>query len=516
VVSDGDEPVFLSNQAWAIRASVDIRGVRPTVSELERATTADRAGLEELVNEFLLDPRFGQNYSMKFLDIFRTRHEIHFADLSYYQGFFSKAQLSEAVGSEPLRMLGYLADHDIPYTDFVTADWTVANEVLGNIYPLDYPEGETGWKRVQYTDGRPVAGVLSSNSLWWHYGSMLNNLNRGRANAVARIFLCDDYFKRDVDFSNQVLNSEEALGEAIDNDPACQSCHYTLDPLASHFYGFWWYGSKKGVPSEIETYHPERENTWVDLGGQPPGYFGEPTSGLGQLGFHVADDPRYTRCLVDTTYELMLRRLIRPEDHQVLNEHREVFEAEGTNIRELVRRIVLSDEYAVGAGAEALKMVTPAVLSSQVTDLTGFVWADDDWDLITAPNTGFMILAGGVDGVQVTRSAVEPGITQLLVQQRLAEGAAQVVVAEDHADPLNARLLTKITWDETQDDLDALIPQMQQLHARILSRTVEADSAEIERLLVLWRDLYSLRRDADEAWTGVVSVLLRDPEFLMY
>jgi hypothetical protein len=34
--------------------------------------------------------------------------------------------------------------------------------------------------------------------------------------------------------------------------------------------------------------------------------------------------------------------------------------------------------------------------------------------------------------------------------------------------------------------------------------------------LALWADLYGVERDSRDAWAGVLSILLRDPDFLFY
>ena len=47
-------------------------------------------------------------------------------------------------------------------------------------------QGATGWQVSRYTDGRPAAGVLSTNGLWWRYYSTVSNLNRSRAAAISR------------------------------------------------------------------------------------------------------------------------------------------------------------------------------------------------------------------------------------------------------------------------------------------------------------------------------------------
>ena len=42
-----------------------------------------------------------------------------------------------SVGEEPLRLLSYIAENDLPYTEIVTAEYTMANELLCEAFPID-------------------------------------------------------------------------------------------------------------------------------------------------------------------------------------------------------------------------------------------------------------------------------------------------------------------------------------------------------------------------------------------
>ena len=61
-----------------------------------------------------------------------------------------------------------------------------------------------------------------------------------------------------------------------------------------------------------------------------------------------------------------------------------------------------------------------------------------------------------------------------------------------------------------------MVRQIQHLHRRVLGHTVAADSAEVEANLELWSQLYQSDGDAAAAWAGLLSLLMRDPDFLFY
>ena len=99
----------------------------------------------------------------------------------------------------------------------------------------------------------------------------------------------------------------------------------------------------------------------------------------------------------------------------------------------------------------------------------------------------------------------------MLVQERLAESAAWYVVEQDPG-----RLFT-VDFTETPDtDRAAMAAQVQALHRAIFGRVVATDGEEVEAALALWADLYAVERDPRAAWAGLLSVLLRDPDFLFY
>ena len=114
---------------------------------------------------------------------------------------------------------------------------------------------------------------------------------------------------------------------------------------------------------------------------------------------------------------------------------------------------------------------------------------------------GFRVMAGGVDGILVSRRAEASSVTASLVARRLAEGGAAAWVArggapvvEDGADP-------------------ALAVGVADLHWHILAR--RPDEGEVRALVELWVQV-AAGGDHAAAWAAVMTVLLRDPEFLGY
>ena len=500
-----------------VRASLDLRGVRPSLAEIARAD-ADPASVERMIESFLYDPRFGRRVREVFDEVYLMRDEEPFVALDSALTSWTDAQIWEAIGEEPTRMLERIANDDLSYAELVTADWTMVNEVTGSLFPTDYPRGATGWRVARYTDGRPAAGALVASGQWWQHGSMLNNLNRGRANQVSRTLLCFDYLQSEIDFSGiAALDSEEALGRAIRTNPDCAACHDSLDPLASLLFGFWYPSSAKHDLLDIRGYHPERERLWADLDGLPPAFRGEPVQGLRELGARIAADDAYPRCFVTRSWEGLLRRPLTRDEAPLVTATLDAFRAGGLRVRDAWRMIVRSPAWRSGEGDLAPKMVSPALLSSSVEDLTGFRWTEGGWDLVRAPLEGYGPLAGGVDGISRSVGVIEPTPTLTVVQAQLAEAAASHAAAHDLADPDHARLLTRVRGDEALPDDEALLrAQLVELHLRVAAERLPPDAPAIDAELALWSDLRESSGNPVFAWTGALTVLLRHSGVIAY
>jgi hypothetical protein len=350
---------------------------------------------------------------------------------------------------------------------------------------------------------------MVTSGFTWRYTSTISNANRKRANQVSRILLCNDYLTRAIDFDRNVnLLDEGAILDALDTNPACVSCHVSLDPLASYFFGFWWYQEDSAI--EAKTYHPEREREWETVTGVPPAYYGDPGRSLADLGQQIASDPRFVECAVDQAFELLLRRPPGLDDRDQLTLHREAFLDGGLTLRSLFRSVLSDPEYRAAntsiPGAASRKLLSPDALASQVEALTGYRWTYGGGDMLATDALGVRTLAGGADGTSVTAVSDLPNATSVLVQQRLAEGAVAHLFATDPGVLLGGA------------DLDAA-PAAQalvDLHLAVLGHEVAPDGEEVAADLALWDELLAATGEPRDAWAGLVYALLRDPDFGTY
>jgi hypothetical protein len=154
---------------------------------------------------------------------------------------------------------------------------------------------------------------------------------------------------------------------------------------------------------------------------------------------------------------------------------------------------------------------------SAIEALTGFRWHWQGNDMLDVDDGGVRVLAGGVDGLIATEASVEPSTTSVLVQERLAEAAAQFAVAEEAKLATEARtLFAEIDLDDSAPDDTALHAQIVALLLRAHGRRHGADSDDVQTLAVLWRELVEAGGAPGEAWADVLSAILRHPDFVTY
>lgn len=528
--------VWLSPREQLIRLSVDTRGIHPSEAELQAYEAAPETWAER-VDEWLEDPRTTD----QILAVVDQRLRLRTGETweQELEGV-SEARLAQALANEGLGLVAQVWTEDLPWSHVVTADHTVADRVLAELWQLERDPEAVGPAPAWYTDGRPHQGLLTMSSVWLRYPSEGGNANRHRANAVSRMFLCDDFLSRPIVLDRAAVDQlTEDPEAAISSNPGCQSCHASLDPLSAHFFGFFGDVDSQTLNTAV-TYRPEAEQGWKAHHGKAPAWYGVPTNGLSELGGLLAEDPRFVDCAVQTVWEGLTQREVHEADWTELQQHRAAFVDGGQRLRPLVRSVLLHPAYrAKGALdpelAERLpgaKLVRPEQLQAIVADKTGVTWELDGEPALTSQATGLPVLLGSTDGLSITERAQEAGVAALFVQERLAWTVAWEVVGndlsllepgatEDSGAAAEApRLLTEISPDSVPGDA-AFDAQVHQLYRQLTGIPLEAgpegqDPGELALMAELWTDVHDVHGTPEAAWAAVVAAVLRDPRLLVY
>jgi hypothetical protein len=515
-----DDLVLLTGGRLLRRISLDLRGLLPTLAELDQVE-ADPTALETMRDAWLTDPRFEQRLVEIFAEQWHTQVDEFLVTYREYQALASSPGIEypfeRSVGEEPLRLMAHLAATDRPFSEILTADFTLANELLASIWDLEFAEEGEGWRKARYRDGRPAAGVLATNGLWWRYHTTVSNYNRGRVAALVRLLVCEDYLSRPVSLEEASIAEGEAVEDALRANPYCMGCHASIDPIASALFGF--YSLNEYSIFEIDRYHPEREPLGALLLDTAPEWFGTPVSDLAGLGRAIADDPRFPTCVVKRMSQALWRRAPDLDDFSQIEALRQSFLASGLQLKALVRAITDTPIYRAGATVEGtestVRLLGAPRLASMVEDLTGFTWEYQGFDLMRSDTYGYRILAGGVDGIYVSQPQATPSLTWLLVTQRLAEGASSVVIEGFGSG--NNSLFGAVDDSHSPGDA-AFETSLENLVQRLTGEKAT------EEHLVLLRSLWTEAAGPDpesfngasRGWRCVLMALLQDPEVLSY
>lgn len=515
--------VQLSPRESLIRLSIDLRGTMPSEAELQ-AIEAQPALYEAFVDRYLTDDALSETVA-NLMDqrlLMRTGSTYDLMADGY-----GAEELRNAVNNEQLALVRRIVDNDLPWSEIVTANYTMANPVLAEALRLDYPTGARGWEKAHYTDGRLHAGILTMSTTWLRYPSAGGNANRSRANAVSKMLLCDDYLSRPIVLNRAAVDQLTVDPEtAISTNASCQSCHSTLDPLASHFFGFFVYDDDDPTEGGAATYRPEREEGWRYYSNKSPGYYGTPTGNLEELGALLAQDQRFADCAVQTVWEGLTQRAMVDDDWQEVSEHTKVFMDNDLTLKPLLRSIVTSEEYLakyvldeeLSERMAGVKMVSPQQLSNIVAHSTGFRWEFGGRDLLTDQSTGVPVLLGGIDNVFVQKRSYKPSVGSVFVQKRLAYAAAWHVVERDFAsDNTQPELLQWVLVDDTPDtNPSGFEEQIRQLYIQVTGIPLPDRAPEPAALMTMWRQVHSVEGSSKKAWAAVLTAVLRDPNVITY
>ena len=508
------DPEYLSNPRLLRRMSLDVRGTLPTLTEYGEVQQAD-VDWNSVVESLLASPEYEEHLVHRFGDLWHTRVDEFdiVADDFNLDSFEWWFPFARTVGEEPLRLMAHVAAHDLPWTEIVTSDTVMSNDLLATIFPVEYLDGTSpdalnttnlaNWREARYTDGRPPVGILSTNGLWWRYPTDAFNMNRTRAAMITKMLLCDDYLARPIDFSasDDILENTQT---AIKEDPSCLTCHASLDPLSSAMFGFWWI--ERFNPLEATYYHPERELMGMEMMGVEPSWFGQPVLGFAEVGERIADDIRFSQCTITQSLEMLYQRRVKATDFPQINQIQEVFEPT-YSYKTIWKEILLSDEYRTeyaspATNVQGYRMLSPYQMEHSMRTLTTYVWAGGGFELM---DIDYRTMAGGIDGYQTFEQQHYPNLSSTVVLERLAQAHSAAAVQRG-IEGFNFGI------DFQHPDFYDQLGQL-----RLLLHGEIADDIWTGETLQLWIQVYDAsNQNAPTAWEVVLSALLQDVDFLRY
>jgi mono/diheme cytochrome c family protein len=549
------------------KSALDLVGRLPTTAEVEAVQSGGEPALERALLAMMAEPAFDTRLMEVWNDVLltdqfnsytgrslQTLNEDDFpaAHDAAYMGAddAARARISRAVTAEPLQLIAHIVREGRPFSEILTANYSVYNPDSAAIYrvtiPFADPNNASDWRegRLSFTrDGETIpwqhAGILSSPMVLNRFGTTPTNLNRHRVWWLLRTFLATDILT----VADRPIDPEAANGYdyPVRQDPQCIVCHAVLDPMAGAYAGYDVYDQERFYPNR-------RPNGNVfDPGFDEERMPANPEGGrLPWLAARIARDSRFPLAITRLTYTAFIGRapIEHPRDPSapnyeaqrtawaaqdaVFNDLVQAFEASNQDYRRLVVALMLSPYYRASnvfgevSGARAIELgevgtarfLTPEMLSRKIHAVTGIHW-DRGWDRNEQLTTDFDILYGGIDSDLVTDRLHDPNGVMAAVGLRMANEVSCRSTAYDFSLPVAQRSLfpdvelttMPLAMDGSPDAAGATAVRaaIVRLHARFFGETLSSTDPEIERTYQLFVDTMRAGRaaitaDTENSW----------------
>ncbi len=545
------------------KASLHLAGRLPTDAELERLKEDGDKALAPLLGKLMKEEAFYVRLKEMYNDIFlsdryyRNSDAVNLLNEDAYPlaGEWFDAQpeetrraINRALAREPLELLAHIVRSGKPFTELLTANYTVVNPYSAQLYGLDIafddPMDESEWRETKirvWTDGArvtlPHAGILT-NPIWLNrFPTSDTNRNRHRARMVMQQFLATDILK----VAERPINALDATkyNNPTRDDPSCASCHRQLDPIAGTFM--------KWDDDDQEEFIPQRE--WYREM-FPPGFGDEliPVSEFDAaprwLGKRLAADPRFALSAVRQMYSALTGHapleypaqglagypaLLSAWEAQdrVFRQLIEAFVESGYDLKVVIREVVLTRYFRAAnferapSSQESLSLADigtgrlsiPELLDRKIAATIGFGW-QRDYDGQRYLRGDYAILYGGIDSDTATNRLTDLNSVMSGIQWRMSNEVACVATPFEFSQAKSARLLFKYVdidttpiADDGTDNLDAIEDikkTIQYLHERMWGTRPALDDAELDATYNLFVETWR------EGLQGVASKAISD------
>ena len=295
------------------KASLELTGKLPTQSQIAVTEQHGQLGLEASVWEMMREDAFYDRIKEIYNDRFLTNKYLDrenaidlldeevFPNLRWYESYGDETRelANDSLAREALELIAYVVRTDRPFTEILTADYTMVNgysapSLIGYPgIPLEISDDPMRFRKAKIA-GVPHAGILTSPMFLNRFPTSDTNRNRHRSRMAYQFFIDVDINQ----FGNRPVDANEAEGDNPTlTNPDCTVCHTTLDPAAGCFMN--WDESGRFDFDEPGQWHEDM---------LPPGFSGIPLpedrrdSALQWLAEQLSDHPGFARATVKTMF----------------------------------------------------------------------------------------------------------------------------------------------------------------------------------------------------------------------
>lgn len=452
----------------------------------------------------------------------------------------------DAVAREPLELVKYIVENDLPMTELVTAQYGVANPYSATVYGVADAQRGAMFDADASNDARefspmlltptpqnnlraegmtsyPHAGILSMPVVLVRYPSSDSNQQRTRAaRLILERMLAIPVMKLS-DFSTAKLPPDADLELATQEYAACTVCHAAIDPIAGHFRNFGSAGQFRASNRQRLAEHlPD------------PAFLGQTvTTGstedpLRWLGAQVAKHPRFGLGVLMPVFADMIGTDVITPPSDMLSEdykarymawriqqieiqrlRREFTGSAGLRLKPLVKAIVKGPFFrAVGAspqldevtrdglavaGVGLGSLLTPEQLARKIESLTGLSYRSGLTAMgrdVLRSFRDYRLMFGGTDWDATPNRYREPNAMAVRIAMRMGNEMACLAVPQDFAlaDPAARRLFPNVDLTTTPESGGeaAIRKEIRRLHRLLLNEDRQDGDPELEATYQLW------------------------------
>lgn len=577
-------------------ATIQLAGRLPSATEIALVRTEGESGFYSVMEDVMNEDEFYARLSEIFNDVFLTDKYLRvnqfngalnlldrddYPNRNWYDHDYpnvegeEEAQLAQdainddnrgcanvfandAVAREGLELINYIVRNNLPFTELITADYTMVNWYSQKVYDAELLNPSATFRQLDqnnlpctayssYYDkathtadpsdfkpaklaGIPHAGILTSAMFLNRFPTTNTNLNRHRSYMVYKMFLDTDILAIEGDRPSDAIDTS-SISPTLQN-PACFTCHEVMDPVASTFQ-HW---------DDRGRYKPD--NPWPSsvLAAGLPGKKAD-ISGSGShygallkwLGQEIANDPRYVRAITRHLYKGIIGQdpLTSPGENpsqsdetayqaqrSILFNIGQAMVADNWNIKTAITGLLLSPYYRAETidntkllasdHIGSTRLLSPEMLQRKLRATLGF-----DWHELRANDKDNRIMFGGIDSDSVIERIENPSGLMVAMQERMAVDMACRATAFDftkaRTGTINKRRLFRYVSQEAAPyDIDgvelpnnilAIKKNIQYLHNSLLSEDLAIDHPEIEStyqlFLSTWQTGQAMKANPD-------------------
>ena len=555
------------------KATLNLVGRLPSDSELSLVKNSGEAGLDgvldkvmeeevfyerlkEIYNDTLLQDKYlGSENALGLLRSDEYPARRWYRDLGldtdsagderdlYYR---LRAYSNDAVGREVLELVDYVVRNDLPFTEILTADYTMVNAYSARVYGVEgqasfrdmqdieypaYPEDPKDFQPARIA-GIPHAGVLTSVMFLNRFPTTATNKNRHRSRMVYSLFLDTDILAISGSRPGESLDETSVAPEL--NNPQCTACHEVMDPVASTFQN--WDGIGRYRPSS------EYNNWYTDIlargfSGMVMPLSGNSNSSLQWLGEKIAADPRFAMATVKTIYKGLSGQspLFEPAEKDFKSAQWQAYLAQQVTFKEIAAKFTAADsnlklvikeviktiywrakglqsgaDAAIHAKTGAARLLTPEMLDRKIIAVTGEAWnysTGGRFNYLTENRSdSYRQLYGGIDSNNIVKRITDPNGLIVAVQNRMAAEMACKVVSRDFFKPQAQRFLFPyISLEALPSESHAVKENIRHLHWVFFGEQLSLDSVEVSEVHSLFNSVMNdglSLIDTDNTWTN--------------